>query len=316
MRVLIKPAGWQLSLASRCANQLVVRASPISPIMRHYVQKQRGRERIKFPWIWPSDKQQTPARIRKVYKDEDNPLIFLSNKAGNINANMLFNLKVEDDYMKDITKTAIPVILEKTIEAINKRDYDTLGQLMTPDLSKLYGYALANMEALKYRLEIEATNICDAEIEGLRALSGPPMAFNASIPAQKRLELFNYLFVGSLHLALPKSAGTSVVRTLINSYNSWLGFEVWFKVKANIKISLSLNGKVIDEDQGEMEVPLSLVTPHYPSLRSFPNVTMDDGVQFPGDDNDAEPFQWRISDIFSIKTHNDLSSMVSSFKPK
>ncbi|KAJ2617213.1 hypothetical protein H4S08_000428 [Coemansia sp. RSA 1365] len=312
MRIFLRPPGFQLAIASRWGNSVVERASPICNIMRYYSQKKRGRESIKFPWIWPSEQHQTPPRIWKIYKDDDSKIVLLSNIFGKLYSKLLFHANIKKDYMEEISRTMIPVILDKTIEAINNQDYDSLSRLMTPDLSKLYGYALANMKALGYRINIEAKDISGSELEGIRMLAGPPMAFNASIPIEKRQELFNYLFLGTMHLASPKTAGVSTLRALMGVLNSWIGYEAWFKVTANIKISLSLNGKVIDEDQGEMVVPLSLSTPHYSSLWNFPFVSKDD-VSY-SDSQKAEPFQWRLADIFSIKTHNDLSSMVKSIR--
>ncbi|PIA16266.1 hypothetical protein COEREDRAFT_81460 [Coemansia reversa NRRL 1564] len=280
--------------------------------MRYYSQKKRGRESIKFPWIWPSEQHQTPPRIWKIYKDNDSKVIALSNNFGNLYSKLFFYANIKRDYMEEISTTMIPVILDKAIEAINNQDYDSLAQLMTSDLLKLYGYALANMKALGYRINIEVVDISGTEMEGIRMLAGPPMAFNASIPGQKRQELFNYLFLGTMHLASPKTAGVSTLRALMGVFNSWIGYEAWFKVKANIKVSLSLNGKVIDEDQGRMIVPLSLSTPHYPSLWNFPFVSKDDVLY--GVSQKVEPFQWRLSDIFSIKTHKDLSSMVKPIR--
>ncbi|KAJ2608589.1 hypothetical protein H4S08_004397 [Coemansia sp. RSA 1365] len=217
-----------------------------------------------------------------------------------------FKQKFRDDYLEEVEKTMIPAVLENVIKAINERDYAFLEQLMTLDLYKFYSYALANMEESGYRIRIKATNIHNAKMEGIRLLCGPPMAFDASISAQQRVSEFKYIFSLMILAAEPRDADVSKSIKPKHTVSEY-GYEVWFDVTANIEISLSLNGKVIDKDKGEIRIPLSLSTPHYFINKGFPIIWKDRAPEYA--EEGMIPFQWRLTDIFSIKTSNDLKSL-------
>ncbi|KAJ2084259.1 hypothetical protein H4R24_000201 [Coemansia sp. RSA 988] len=223
----------------------------------------------------------------------------------------ILRLGFEEECSKEAQKTMIPAILNNAIKAISERDYTFLEQLMTLDLSKFYSYALANMAESRYQIRISASNIHNTKMKGLRHLGGPPMAFDASISPQQRLSKFKFNFTPISVMAIRRDADTpSKIKATRSSNGS--GFEIWFSVRATIDISLSLNGKVIDKDKGEMTVPLSLSTPHYPTSYWLSHVGRDKVPESPR--KGMEPFRWCLTDTFSIKTSNDLKSLIKLAK--
>ncbi|PIA16523.1 hypothetical protein COEREDRAFT_97394 [Coemansia reversa NRRL 1564] len=306
MGIFIKSLKRQLPLARRWKNPVAECTSPVSLIMRRYSQKERGRDMIRFPWIWPSDKQQIPTYVRNLDMKEDG-LMKIPFCIVNAMKKLILKQNFRDDYLEEIQKTMIPAVLENVIKAINKRDYAFLEQFMTPDLSRFYSYALASMEESGYQIRIKATNIHNAKMDGLRLLCGPPLAFDASISAQQRISEFEYISSIMTLVAIPRDVNDSKFIKTAYSVGEY-GYEVWFSVTANIEISLSLHGKVIDEDKGEITIPLSLSTPHYFLSKGFPDIWKDRAPEYA--EEGMIPFQWRLTDIFSIKTSNDLKSLL------
>ncbi|KAJ2827631.1 hypothetical protein FBU31_003120 [Coemansia sp. 'formosensis'] len=207
--------------------------------------------------------------------------------------------------MENVKSRMVEVVLQSTVDAINTCDYDALNELMTPSMAKVYKLALANMKAQGYTLRIDLYEIQASDLESLVLYLGKPESFDTSIPVAMRHQKYNYWLNDSIVMSdkIQHSSSGSVSSGLPSpsllfnalSDNSWKSIQYRFKVRADMLISLESRGKVVDSDNGVMEIPLALSTPYYegmPQMRS----AVHDGKNA----SHLEPFRWHVSDLFNI----------------
>ncbi|KAJ1854249.1 hypothetical protein LPJ57_007434 [Coemansia sp. RSA 486] len=199
----------------------------------------------------------------------------------------------------------VGVALQSVIEAIDNRDYSRLEDICTPQISKMYKYALSHLDAQKHRIRVSMVSSGTPWIDGFMLKSGPPEAFNTEVPFPKRYEQFKYKFQNTARIAaLRKQMDEKELRVFNPLYNedgdSRMSIDVWCKVPVSVKIELSRNGKVIDSDQGEMTIPLTFSSPAYENPFDLTRAVLKlEGAE------DLEPFRWSISDIFFIIDLNE-----------
>ncbi|ORX69475.1 hypothetical protein DL89DRAFT_293117 [Linderina pennispora] len=274
--------------------------------------EQRGRERIRFPWIWPSDAdtmpKHSPLSTTQTRFQFITPLIKWFTQ---LSARSMTKLAFPENYIKDIQEKMAAVVLQRTVEAINQGDYKVLDELMTPFLAKTYKHAIANMKAQGYRLEIDVRDVRFPEIEDMTVFLGPPEAFDLAIPHGLRRQKYVFKFSGSIRLAVERTVapdGTPIPNTRppVPALMEWVQMRYLFKMTADVSVKLSLKGKVVDSDQGTMVIPMALSTPFYEGTKMLESAVKE------GDESAGEPFRWRVSDLLNIVEFNERQQIAKA----
>ncbi|KAJ1990969.1 hypothetical protein GGI25_003822 [Coemansia spiralis] len=276
----------------------------------------RQRERVQFPWVWPEDSQHIPEKSvwLKVCKGSTIPGKFVNWYMRHAFRGLeIAALSSEPGYLETIQNEMIPLVLTRIVDAINDADYDQLDEIMTPYLAKLYKHALANMRAQGFILKIQLGKIDEPTMSGGYAKLGPPEAYDTTIPYKLRYAKYVMKYSEAMHIAMRKlfkegdSTAPVGVEPQPSVMNDWLAFENWFSVKAQVKIELFKGGKVIDHDSGEMEIPITLATPHYHGPKEMSTaITKGDEAK------ELEPFRWKVADLFYIGDNNEAKQMLQN----
>ncbi|KAJ1961253.1 hypothetical protein GGI12_003347 [Dipsacomyces acuminosporus] len=230
----------------------------------------------------------------------------------NLGARNLAKMAFGDGYVDQVRDKMLQVVLTSTAEAINNGDYEALDQLMTPFLSKLYKHAIANMRAQGFKVNISLEDLYNPEVVDFIVKMGPPEAYDLAIPYGLRSKKYAYKTTGGMDIAVEKmyaEDGTRLdhVKPPTPVLKDWLRFECLFKISANVSVEMTKKGKVIDSDQGSMEIPVTLCTPFYEGIE-----TMANAFQKGEGSEDLEPFRWRVCDLLNIVEHNELVQLADS----
>ncbi|KAJ2157596.1 hypothetical protein GGF46_004387 [Coemansia sp. RSA 552] len=232
----------------------------------------------------------------------------LMGKVANIVMVCIWKLRFSEEYLRGVQEQMVPVVVESVVEAINQRDGRALERLFTPSLANTYKQALADLEQQQQKLTISVENLRGAKLERIRVTRGPPGSFDARIPFAKRAQKFFYGPCGVHCLAFSKTPdGSAFMPVDLSTMNAYeIGFELWCQIMADVKVELRHQGQVVWRDSGSMKIPLSLVTPQYPmTINPFKlNVSKD------------MPFQWLVSDLFSLVALREQWIMKEQVMPK
>ncbi|KAJ2514619.1 hypothetical protein GGI11_004017 [Coemansia sp. RSA 2049] len=207
----------------------------------------------------------------------------------------------------------IPLVLKRIAEAINKKDYEQLDELMTPYLSRLYKHAIANLSAQGYRIHLEV----DVQESGVKKeyaqfKAGDPEAFDNTIPYKTRREGYSILNSEYMSIAFKRDRTTKEVKKLkfnTSLFHDWCAFEYGFVASANVKVNLRKGSRVVDSESGVMQIPISISTPHY-----FGTLGMINAVSGNEEAMAEEPFRWRVCDLFYIADWNNANSAAKESK--
>ncbi|KAI8321564.1 hypothetical protein GQ54DRAFT_261495 [Martensiomyces pterosporus] len=277
-----------------------------------YATSTRGREKIKFPWIWPSDSATMHEHTRPRSKSSGFGFVAKITKwLADAGAKNMARMAFGEGYLDEVREKMVQVVLCSTVDAINKGDYEALDQLMTPFLAKLYKHALANMRSQGYRLNIEVDDPHYPEMVDMVVKMGPPEAYDMAIPYGLRRRKYAYKISGAMDMAVEKmyrEDGTRIesVEPPTPVLKDWIQFQCLFRIKVNVAVELTNKGKVVDSDQGTMEIPLALCTPFYEGLE-----TMTRAFEKAEGSADLESFRWRVCDLLNIAERSELAQILA-----
>ncbi|KAJ2487116.1 hypothetical protein EV174_000728 [Coemansia sp. RSA 2320] len=270
----------------------------------------RARELVKFPWIWPSDREQVPQREKYMPVVVRNRFIeSLLQKAVQISATSLAEMALSKAYIERVREQMVEVVLRRIVEAINASDYDALSQLMAPHIAKVYKHALANMKAQGYQLDIQIGNVQDPKLEALVVFLGEPESHDVSIPIGVRHKKYMIKRCNSVYLSMTKPTGSTVnekpKQWTDSVFTEWISVQLRFNITAQVEVSLLSRGKAVDSDQGLMVIPLALSTPSYEGVRQL-DTAANDGESV----RHLEPFRWMVSDLFNVAEMTEHRSIM------
>ncbi|KAJ2555750.1 hypothetical protein EV175_002191 [Coemansia sp. RSA 1933] len=221
-------------------------------------------------------------------------------------------------YTDAIRDDLLPIVIGRVTESINERDYDQMSELMTPYLATIYKHACKNMQSDGYRIHL------DIDVQESKSLSdyglikmGDPEAFDYTIPYTTRKAKYIVNSSESLAIAFPRNMdginpSNGQDQGQNQSYSRlWIGFEYGFVVNAKVKVDLYKGTRIVDSDTGTMRIPVSVSSPHYPSVKSV--MTALSGNK---EDQVDEPFRWRVSDLFHLADQNNASNIAKATMKK
>ncbi|KAJ2769526.1 hypothetical protein IWQ56_002518 [Coemansia nantahalensis] len=209
---------------------------------------------------------------------------------------------LNNDYMDAIQQAMVPAVLQKVIQAVNEMDPDACEQIMLPGLARQFGLGMDELRNDDSALHIEARNVRDVALEGLTLHVGPPAAFDTRVARTTRQSEYFYWSTGSsihaLDIGALRKGARKPKKTMAESLADPVSLHLNFCMTADIEMSRTKLGEVVDSDKGTMAVPLSLSTPTYPWLGSLPIVASGNKIIYSSDD--LPPLEWRVSDVFRL----------------
>ncbi|KAJ2769525.1 hypothetical protein IWQ56_002517 [Coemansia nantahalensis] len=202
----------------------------------------------------------------------------------------------------------VPEILQNVIQAVNERDRGACQQIMLPGLARQFGLGMDELRSDGSTLHIEARNVRDVVVESPIWWIGPSAAYDTRVARATRGSRYLYWTNGAIVNALDKEVlrkGTRKREDIMMEVMSCPAtLQLNFCMTADIEVSRTKRGKVVDCDRGTMAVPLSLSTPTYPSHRSLPVAV--DGNRIIYTSRGTPPLVWRVSDVFRLVMNKEL----------
>ncbi|KAJ1645055.1 hypothetical protein LPJ64_003314 [Coemansia asiatica] len=225
----------------------------------------------------------------------------------------MFKQIFSEKYRQDMQEKMAGMALRAMIEAINSKDFARIDDICSPHIAKMYKHALSHLDAQKCRLQVSAQTAGTPKIGGFMFKTGPPEAFDPSVPFATRFERYVFRFNNWRRFAAAKKLPSNKEGTLIPSIlkefsDTRLSVDVWCMVPVSVKIELWKNNGLLDSDQGNMTIPLTLSSPVYDDLLDITSAV----AQFEDSDN-LEPFRWSISDIFFIVDSREISQIYQCY---